>query len=234
MAAFRIKQQGIGLIELMIAITISLFLMIGLGTAYFGMRQSSTARSGLSLLQDQQRTAMTLIAGAIQQAGFFPDPLTNTSTTAFTATQAPFTVAGIPLTGTDKTFSVRYVSTATTSATPALPTCSGMSSGAAIYVDTYSVSTDGSNTLNCAETVDGVAATTQSLVGNVSAMALLYGVDVNGDGSAYQYQAASAVSDWNLVKSVQVTMTFINPLGGQPGQPATMAFTRTIGLMNTL
>lgn len=231
MAAFRIKQQGIGLIELMIAITISLFLMIGLGTAYLGMRQSSTARSGLSLLQDQQRTAMTLIAGAIQQAGFFPNPLTSTSASVFTASQTPFTAAGIPVTGTDNTFSVRYVSTATSSSTPPLSTCSGMSSGAATYVDTYSI---GSNTLNCDEKVNGVAATTQSLVGNVSAMALLYGVDVNGDGSAYQYLKASAVSNWSLVKSVQVTMTFVNTLSGQPGQPATIAFTRTIGLMNTL
>ncbi|MFC5473525.1 PilW family protein [Paraherbaspirillum soli] len=226
----RTKQHGIGLIELMVAMTISLFLMIGLGSAYFGMRQNSISRSGLSQLQDQQRTAMTLIAGAVQQAGFFPTPLTNTNATVFLASQSPFTVAGTPVTGTASSFSVRYV----TAAAAPLPTCAGLSSGAATYVDTYSVSTDGSNTLNCAETVNGVAATTQSLVGGVASMQVLFGVDTDGKGSAYQYQAASAVLDWSLVKSAQVTLNFNNPLNGQPGQPATIPFTRTIGLMNTL
>jgi len=230
MDAIRIKQQGIGLIELMIAVTIGLFLMIGLGTVYYGMNQNSLARSGLSQLQDQQRTAMNLIAGAIQQAGFFPTPLTNTNATVFLDSQPPFTVAGASVTGTASSFSVRYAA----AASAPLATCTGMSSGTAIYVDTYSVSTDGANTLNCTETVNGVAAKTQSLVAGVYSMRVSFGVDSKGNGSAYQYLTADAVADWNLAKSVQVTLNFINPLKGQPGQPDTIPFTRTIALMNTL
>ena len=230
MVSVQNKQQGIGLIELMIAMAISLFLMIGLGTIYYGMRQNSMARSGLSQLQDQQRTAMILIAGAIQQAGFFPTPLTDTNATVFPATQLPFRTVGTPVTGTTSSFSVRFV---TATAVP-MATCTGMSSSKAIYIDTYSISTDGSNTLNCAQTVNGVKSTTQSLVSGVSSMTVLFGVDTNGDGSAFQYQVASTVPNWNFVKSVQVTLNFKNPLSGQPGQPATIPFTRTIGLMNVL
>lgn len=229
MNAMKIKQGGIGLIELMIAVTISLFLMIGLGTVYYGMRQNSIARSGLSQLQDQQRTAMSMVAGAIQQAGYFPTPLTDFNTSYFTAT-APFTVAGTPLTATNTSFSVRY----RTLLNVPMATCTGMSTATATYVDTYSISTDGSNTLNCDETVNGVAAATQSMVSGISSMTLKLGVDFNGDGSAFQYLDATAVSDWTSVKSVQVTLNFKNPLAGQPGQTDPLPFTRTIGLMSTL
>jgi hypothetical protein len=34
------------------------------------------------------------------------------------------------------------------------------------------------------------------------------------------------------VVSVQVTLTFTNPLAGQPGQPATISLARTIPILN--
>lgn len=224
------RQRGIGLIELMVALVISLFLMIGLGTVYYGMRQTSSARSGLSQLQDQQRTAMTLLGNAVQQAGFFPTPLTNISSDIFLANQTPFTVAGTAITGTSSTFSVRY----RTDAASPLATCTGLSTTSSTYIDTYSISTDGTNTLNCVETKDGVTSTTQSMVSGISSMTVLFGVDTNSDGSSYQYQAAAAVTTWDLVKSVKVTLYFVNPMKGQAGQADTIPFTRTIGLMNTL
>jgi type IV pilus assembly protein PilW len=240
MLAIQTKQKGIGLIELMIALTISLFLMIGLGTAYFGMRQNSTARSSLSQLQDQQRTAMNLIAGAIQQAGYFPDPLVRTNVLAFPlvpSTAFAANAAGAPVAGTNTSFSVRYV----TDASPVpIVTCKGMSNGTVAtppyttYIDTYSVS---NGTLNCNQAINGVAQPAQSLVAGVSGMTVLFGVDVNGDGSAYQYQSASAITanttDWNLVKSARVTLTF-NVNNAVTGQAGTTVFTRTFALMNKL
>lgn len=237
MNPIRVKQQGIGLIELMIALVISLFLMIGLGTVFYGMRQNSMARSGLSELQDQQRTAMTLLAGAVQQAGYFPDPLTETNTTVFAKTEmAPAFALGAFVTGTDTSLSIRY------KPDPAAPmgTCAGMSKPApavaAIYVDTYSVSAAG--TLDCTETIDGAANPngTQSLVNGISDLAVKFGVDINGDGSEYQYLPAGDLSEiqWGYVKSIRVTLNFKNPMSGQAGQPATIPFTRTIGLMNSL
>jgi type IV pilus assembly protein PilW len=196
------------------------------------MRQNSNARSGLSQLQDQQRTAMTLIAGAIQQAGYFASPLTDTRTGIFPASQLPFTTAGTPVTGAASSFSVRYVTD------PGVPmtTCAGLSATSATYVDTYSVS---NGVLTCAETINGVAATTQSLVGGLSTLAgtpgmsIQFGIDTNGDGLAFQYQTPASTTIWSNAKSIKVTLNFANPLAGQPSQPNTVAFTRTIRLMNT-
>jgi type IV pilus assembly protein PilW len=48
------------------------------------------------------------------------------------------------------------------------------------------------------------------------------------------YLNATAVTGLNLwpsVRSVQVTLTFVNPMAAQPGQPATVTFTRNIAVM---
>lgn len=226
----RHKQYGISLIELMLAMTVSLFLMIGLGATYYVMRQNAIARSGLSQLQDQQRIAMTLIANAVQHAGYFSNPLTTTREAVFSTTPTPFTIIGQPLAGSDTTLDVRYQSDSTVP----MGTCLGLSSGTTSYIDTFSVSAN--NTLDCSEVVGNKNAVRQSLVSGVSSMSVVYGVDTDGDGSVNQYQAASTVSatDWRNIKSIQVTLNFINPLAGQPGQRATLPFTRTISLMNTL
>lgn len=235
MAQFPLKQRGVGMIELMIGLAISLFLMIGLGTVYYSMRTSAKTRDAYSVLQDEQRTAMNLLATAVQQSGYFPvPPLTNTAANQFPASQTPFTVAGTGVTGSTNglTFSVRYV----VSSSSPLYTCGGISSTAGVYIDTYSIQTasDGTQSLSCSETVDAGAATVTPLVSGISAMNVRFGVDTLGDGSAFQYQTASATTSWDKVKSVQVTLTFINPLQGQPGQPATISYSRVIAVMNTI
>jgi hypothetical protein len=78
-----------------------------------------------------------------------------------------------------------------------------------------------------------------ALVPGITNMTVLYGVQ-SGNGaasnSADTYLNAAAVTAgnyWTNVKSVQVTLTFINPMFGQPGQTnATVNFTRIIAVMN--
>ncbi len=38
-------------------------------------------------------------------------------------------------------------------------------------------------------------------------MQILYGIDVNGDETAYRYYAADAVPNWLFVSSIQITFT---------------------------
>ena len=74
------RERGIGLVELMIALTIGLFIMLGLGTVFYSMRQTSISSQGLSSLQDSERMAMTFLGNAIQGAGYYiyaQPPYTN-------------------------------------------------------------------------------------------------------------------------------------------------------------
>jgi type IV pilus assembly protein PilW len=80
------------------------------------------------------------------------------------------------------------------------------------------------------------------LINNVQSVTVLYGVnsttitpfDNSGAVDAYltsgQVTTINNVLFWTNIYTVKITVTFINPLAGQPGQPATIAFTRIIGL----
>jgi len=80
-----------------------------------------------------------------------------------------------------------------------------------------------------------------ALINNVQGVTVLYGVnstsatpfDNSGAVDAYLTAAqvtANAALFWTNIYSVKVTITFINPLAKQPGQPATLAFTRVFAL----
>ena len=101
------------------------------------------------------------------------------------------------------------------------------SSGADLtYVNTFAIV---SNELTCAVN-DGAA---RSLVAGISALSAQYGVDPDATGSVSQYlnpgQMTTAL--WQSVRSVRVTLTFLNPLAGQPGQ-LPIEFSRVINVQS--
>jgi type IV pilus assembly protein PilW len=119
--------------------------------------------------------------------------------------------------------------------------CNGSSntSGAnALYVNTFFV--DSNNNLSCALT-NATAGTTvvYPLVRGVAGMSILYGVKTltainNGAVDSYltATQVAALQNAWLNVISVSVTLYFINPLYGQPGQTQqTLPVTRVIAVM---
>jgi type IV pilus assembly protein PilW len=222
-------QRGLSLIELMIAMTIGLFLLFGLSTTFYSMRQNSIARQGLANLQDDERNAFNFLTNAVQGAGVFPvgNPPTNTATTELPAS-GNF-VAGQPISGTgagagSDTLSVRFVGLSAGT----LQGCTSSISTGTVYTDIFSISAGGD--LECTEN----GGTPIPLVTGVTAMNILYGVDTTGSGSVTQYQTASSVTAWNSVKTVNIKLTFTNPLAGQAGQPSTISLSRTIAVMNKL
>jgi len=221
-------QHGVGLIELMVAITIALFLLLGLGTIFVAMRQTSSARQGLSSLQDSERMAMSFLGNDIQGAGYYPNPLVATPAANFPAvTSTLYSFAGGQIVtgtsgstpGTD-TLTVRFIGS------PGIQGCASATVSGVPYVDTFSVS---ANVLNCNENQTSVA-----LVSGVTGMTVLYGEDTTGNGSVTEYVPASGVTSWASVKTVNVKLAFTNPLAGQPGQLATVKFARTVAVMSGL
>lgn len=222
------RQRGMGMVELLVAMVIGLFMLAGMFTIFYSSRQTWSAQQGLAGLQDNERLAMTLIANVIQPAGYFPDPLTRNVLAALPVA-SPFTVAGQAIVGSTDAggdrLAVRFVS----APGDGLLNCLGRSntgSTNATWVNQFQVDA-GKQQLQC--TLNGQ---THGLVSGVTAMHLLYGVDTDGDGSADRYLAAANVADWSAVRSVRITLDFANPLAGQAGQPQTLAFARTVALMS--
>jgi type IV pilus assembly protein PilW len=227
-------QAGLGLLELMVAMVVGLFILLGLSAVFVNVKQAFTAQERLAALQDDERLALTVLTTTIQQAGYFPDPLTNTAVTALPAVTggtigfAPGqSVAGSSGAGSaSDTITSRYVA----APNDGLINCIGeTNTGAAnaIMVNTFSVTAEG---LQCS--LDG-GATNISLVSNVVSMKVVYGVDTTNSGNADQYMSAAGVgAAWPSVRTARITVNFTNPFASQPGQPPTIAWTQTIALMN--
>ena len=242
------RQRGLTLIELLVSMAIAVFLLGGLLTIVGNTRRAFTAQNVMSQLQDNQRLAMTLIGDVIQEAGYFPDPTTNVSTTVLPVVAGTFPIAGQSITGTyaaaapGDTLSVRFATTKN----DGVINCIGGSnttvvSPPVVYLNVFSI--DAAGNLICKLTVNGV--TTQAiLVGGqpgqpaLQSMAVLYGVTTNtalNNGAADTYLRADQMTaaNWGNVVCVKVTLAFVNPLFGQPGQTQpTITFQRVIGVMN--
>lgn len=234
-------QRGLSLVELMVSITIGLLLLLGLGTIFVSMKQTSTLRQGLSALQNNERMAMMFLETSIHTAGYYPNPVSGV------APANPLSGTGTGV-GTD-TLSVRFVAENAAGMTSSQG-CSATLNPGDSYTDTFSVPTAGANAgnLTCLENDGGptaVAPTQVTLITGLSGMNVLYGVDPTCTGSVTEYLTAAQVtaSEWVGVcpspygaqlKTVNITLTFTNPLAGQSGQPATISIAKTTLYMNGL
>jgi type IV pilus assembly protein PilW len=238
-------QRGFTLVEILIALTIGLFLMGALLTIVQTNRRVFGEQSQLAQMQDNERMAMTMMGDVIQSGGYFPDPVHNTLTTALTAT-GPFAV-GQSISGTYSAappgdqLQVRYM----TDGGDGILNCSGGSNPGApgttqLYVNSFQVQ---NGQLVC--TMNG---TPYTLVGgaagsglDITNMSILYGVraDATQPGNNVDtYMNATQVNAanlWGSVISVEIRLTFtnpLNPLNTVAGQPATFQIQRVIGVMS--
>ena len=236
-------QRGYSMIEMMVAIAVAVFLLAGLFSVLQNTRNTSYNQTALAQLQDNERIAMTIITETVQQAGYYPNPLgttlaagfpTSTVTTAFS--QAGQTLLGgvnADVGGVGDFITVRYQSDASNT----ILNCLGKSDTTVVAHEyRFSVATVGPVTsLFCTRDADAPI----PLVNNVSNMQVFYGVDTTGVGNsvnAYIPGNLMTPANWLNVYSAKITLTFANPLPGQPGQalaPA-IAFTRVVGVMSKI
>ena len=219
--ASRKKMSGLTLIELLIGLVVSTFLLLAV-SSYFTQSKSTFnyQRSQADQLQSE-RFVSFVIGNTIRQAGYAPlneDRLQGLGL-LFPAA-GPFAV-GQYVTGTNSshdvavngenalqtypndTLSVRYVGA------PGINRCSGVvTTDGDLLVDTFSV--DGVH-LNCDTVVEDVVLlgaddldTTQQT--RVLGMDVLYGEDLDGNNSADIFVDADAIDDWRDVLTAQVEL----------------------------
>jgi type IV pilus assembly protein PilW len=235
----RAAHQGFTLLELMIAMTIGLFLAGALLTVVQTNKKVFLNQNQLEQMQDGQRMAMTLMSDVIQSAGYFPQPWNNTlggtllASGNFVNSQA-ITGSFISAT-TGDSISVRYM----TAPQDGILNCSGVSNTNALgganilYVNTFSVV---AGQLQCIDQNN----VTYFLVSGVTNLSVLYGVKTNAAATGNNvdtYMSAAQVTAglyWQNVISVQISLTFTNPLytaAGQ-GQAQTITIQRVVDVMN--
>jgi type IV pilus assembly protein PilW len=231
------RCAGVSLLELMIALALALFILLGLSTVFLQMKTSFTAQDRLALLQDNERLALTVLTATVRTAGYFPDPVIRSASEELPARSGAFGTfaAGQGLVGQSgangrDTLTSRY---SAAGGDLLLVNCLGQINTKPhpdVLISTYSVSETGE--LLCS--TDG-GATTTPLVSGVTGLAVLYGTDTDGSGDADRYLGAADVAAgglWPRVRTARITLTFRNPFAGQPGQPATVSWMQTVDLMN--
>jgi len=251
------------MIELMIALLIGLFLLGGISIMVQDNKRTSLEQNQLSKLQDYERVAMTIITDVIQQGGYFPDPTTNSAASMFStsavlyggseyANQVGFTTNGQVIFGYHNVTSpINVLSTSDsievlfiTASGDGILNCFGQSNttGAnkseADYFFTFNGQLWCENEVPTATPLvgDGYYSGVSNPV-NITNMQILYGVNSAGTSNSvdtYKNAAQMTSADWTNLISVQVTLTFTNPLysASNPGQPATVSISRVISVMN--
>ncbi len=142
------KQLGFTIVEILVALVISLVLLMGVINIFLASKQSYTLQSGVSRLQENARYALDMMAASISLAGRDANPETNT---------LPFSAATVDGGGNvSDTISVQYASATD---------CLGAGTGG-IATDTFAI--NGSSQLTCNNTV---------IVDGIDNMQVLYGMD---------------------------------------------------------
>ena len=241
-------QRGFTLVELMIALTISLILLLVIGTVFTSSRQAFRVQEDNARIQESGRFALEILGRSIKQAGYADVP--------FTGFKVAFT--GIAISGTNgvaDTLTVQYdgvtgdrdcgVGTAVTAA--------DITAGNNIIqnhfnLDTVNAQLRCEGTIAATPAVPGAPPTGQVLLDNIEDLQILYGIDTTGDQSANQYVAVPG--NWNQVVTARVCVlirsdktnivpgnnNYLNCNGAAVAVPADRrlrrAFTETFNLRN--
>lgn len=246
MVAHPLANRGFSLIELMVSITITLFLGGAMIAILLSMRSTFTAQDNLVQLQDNRRLAIAVLSDTIHQAGYFVDPLDNTRDGALPAEPASGTddgafASGQAISGTaaasrtaSDTVSVRFQ----TANNDELMNCIGgtNTSGAPkTWTNRFAVNDKGQ--LTCSVGIDGGAPGSAAvLIEDVAAMTIAYGVDTDGDGSIDTYFSAKdmTAARWKAVGALRLRLAFRDllavPQGATAAAPRTID--HTVNLMN--
>jgi len=247
------RQRGFNLIELMVGLTIGMFITVGLLAVFNNTRTTLSAQSGLSQLQQKQQLTAALLSGIIQNAGSYPvntgvtvDPLNfvlDFLGQSFQA-QGAYPKAAV-IYGTNSQVQVRFISI---NGAGMLDCLGGTNVSGAnqmldniFFVQANPGDNNGRSALFCTTGVVGSAQmTTRALVNGVQALGVMYGIDTTNNNITSQYVTAASVTDWTAVRSVQITVTYDNPLCLAPnattlacpaGQPQTLTTMQVIRLM---
>jgi type IV pilus assembly protein PilW len=225
------SQFGLSLVELMVAMVIALFLSAAIAVVFLTTKNSFNSQDQLAQLQDSERLAFSVLTSTVQSAGYYPNATTTNALISLPASGTTLVagqgIAGTAGVGVSDTLTTRYAS----ASGDGLMDCLGQTYATGtntLITNIFSVSTN--NELQCS--IDG-GVTNIPLVSNVSGFSVLYGTDTSGSGGATtninQYLNATAVTAgawWGKVKSVRITVTFINPYNATP-----ISWVQTISLM---
>lgn len=200
------RQTGFSLVELMIAITLGLIVLLAVGSIYIGSRQTYRVQEDNARIQEAGRYALEVIGRSIRQAGADAEMTFNPAAITQECGAPPPALACIAIdnnavvAATDTIRNQFYAGREELNAGAwgARNCLGGVIAANALITNIFSlVGTE----LSCS-TGAGVAA--QPLVSDVEDLQVIYGIDITGDQSADRYVPAPTAAQWPLVVTARV------------------------------
>jgi type IV pilus assembly protein PilW len=219
-------QFGLTLVELMVAMAISLLLLAGVIQIFLSSRQSYQMQDGLSRLQENGRFAIDVLTSNLRHAGFKrnawspDDQAFRVDAATYGPANVSFSTAGQIVAGTDNngnngdtvlngsdTISFRFQGSANAPAQTALRDClNARPDPGEVTVNTLYVRSQDQE-LHC-RSEDG-GGDDQPLLDGIEGMQILYGVDTDDDSIANRYSTAATVnanSEWTDIVTVRIAL----------------------------
>lgn len=234
-------QAGLTLIEMMVAVTIGLLLMVGIAQVYLSSMQTQRTQNDATMLNESARFAFDLLSRELRKAGFRNKWLPNSSgvsefcptegpapqsayigvndATSISTSSADLSGTAIAISNRSDVLKVRFYGEANTG-TEAITDCHGYPVAANQLVqDTLYVAPDPANnnepTLWCHTDNPAPSNATHPgalpLVAGIESLQLLYGEDTDSDGVINRYVPWQLVSKVHKVSAVKASAVVRGP-----------------------
>lgn len=195
MRQLRIRQNGLTLVELMLSIGLSLFLVLIVAQFFDSNRNSYRTQRSLADIQDRGQFALYVLKQQLRQAGYVDTTnLPNANATNFPVSNPTWATAGHIITGNANSVSVRF---------------RGADDGNVVNCEggTVPTGTPRSHTFD-RDANDKLRCDGNELVPGVLQFVLSYGEDTDGDGIPNRFTATPG--NWNNVRAANVCLLLVS------------------------
>lgn len=212
------KQSGFSILEVFIAIVISMIMLAGVLQIFINSKNVYNLQTNFAQIQENGRFAAAYMARIIHLAGYRTPPTTASVfpeiDSVFISPNSPVTGANNTGTNTSDSITVRYQGSGNGTGTPdgTIRDCLNQPVDSnTIATSTFSITSN--NELQCQAVNPNASPSTntQILISGVESMQVLYGEDVDGDGTADRYVSASFSGlQMSRVVSVRVSILLLS------------------------
>lgn len=188
-------QAGFSLVELMIAITLGLIVLLAVGSIYIGSRQTYRVQEDNARIQESGRYALEVLGRSIRQAGANAEMNFNKSATALQCNVPGVcdAIGGVNGVAVPDTLTVQFYAGSEEldpgSGLWMARDCTGRQAALGAVVDnTFDIT--GVTNLRCTARLNGVLPLAATLVENVEDLQVVYGIDDTDVSGSPNYRSA--------------------------------------------